>query len=204
LINQIDNTEEKVLEAARIVFQKKGFSGARMEEIAKTAGVNKALLNYYYRSKDKLFKKVFEASFRELLSAVVHVLQTDIPLDMKVYKVVDIYTRMLLKNKSLPLFIFGEIHENPDRAVDLFKGDLQKVLEVLGRQLEEAYQNGYIKKISVPEFMLNLLSLTIFPFIVEPVLRNVVGLDEKAYNTMLKERSKIIPSMIIDSLKVKS
>jgi len=204
LINQIDNTEDKVLDAARTVFRRKGFSGARMQEIARTAGVNKALLNYYYRSKEKLFKRVFEEAFREFIQTVLKVLDGDLPLDMKIYKTVDIYTRMLINNKDLPLFVLNEIREHPDKVVDLFPSGESFAFKNLEAQLQSEYRNGMIRKITTPMFLLNLLSLTVFPFIVEPVLRNVMHMTEENYLSLIMERKKMVPNMIIESLRPNS
>jgi len=204
LINQIDNTEDKILEAARTVFRRKGFSGARMQEIARTAGVNKALLNYYYRSKEKLFKRVFEEAFREFIPIVLKVLDGDLPLDMKIYKTVDIYTRMLINNKDLPLFVLNEIREHPDKVADLFPSGESFAFENLEAQLQREHRNGRIRNIATPMFLLNLLSLTVFPFIVEPVLRNVMHMSKENYMSLIMERKKMVPNMIIESLKVKS
>lgn len=204
MINQIDNTEDKVLDAARTVFRRKGFSGARMQEIARTAGVNKALLNYYYRSKEKLFKRVFEEAFREFIQTVLKVLDGDLPLDMKIYKTVDIYTRMLINNKDLPLFVLNEIREHPDKVVDLFPSGESFAFKNLEAQLQSEYRNGMIRKITTPMFLLNLLSLTVFPFIVEPVLRNVMHMTEENYLSLIMERKKMVPNMIIESLRPNS
>lgn len=204
MINQIDNTEDKVLDAARTVFRRKGFSGARMQEIARTAGVNKALLNYYYRSKEKLFKRVFEEAFREFIPTVLKVLDGDLPLDMKIYKTVDIYTRMLINNKDLPLFVLNEIREHPDKVVDLFPSGESFAFKNLEAQLQSEYRNGMIRKITTPMFLLNLLSLTVFPFIVEPVLRNVMHMTEENYLSLIMERKKMVPNMIIESLRPNS
>ena len=201
MINQEDNTEKKVLIAAREVFHKRGYTGARMEEIAKTAGVNKALLNYYYRSKEKLFKQVFQEAVHEFIKDVVKLLMGDLPLDMKIYRIVDLYTHMLLKNPYLPIFVLSEIREQPERLADVFliKGDLP--FETLENQLNQAHEDGHIKRTSVYTFLMNLMSLTVFPFISSPLMRNIFKMDESDFKRVILERKKALPRMIINTLK---
>ncbi len=201
MINQKDNTEEKVLSAARIVFLKRGYTGARMEGIAKTAGVNKALLNYYYRSKEKLFKQVFQEAFREFIQDVIKLLGSDLPLDMKVYKIVDFYTYMLLKNPDLPIFVLSEMREGPDMLADVFLKYGNFPLDILEEQLAEAHEAGYIKRTSVYTFLMNLMSLTVFPFIVSPLMENLFKWDKNEFREIIMERKKVLPEMIINTFK---
>ena len=203
MINQSDNTEIKVLNAARSVFQKKGYSGARMEEIANTAGVNKALLNYYYRSKEKLFWHVFEEAFREFIPTVINILDGDLPLDMKIYRTVDVYTRMLLKNKDLPMFVLSEIHENPDKIADMFMGKKHLTFQKLEQQLSEEYEKGTIVKTTVHTFLINLLSLIVYPYIVQPLMNRMFGIGDEKFEELMLERKSALPEMIIETFKPK-
>ena len=203
MINQSDNTEIKVLNAARSVFQKKGYSGARMEEIANTAGVNKALLNYYYRSKEKLFWRVFEEAFREFIPTVINILDGDLPLDMKIYRTVDVYTRMLLKNRDLPMFVLSEIRENPDKIADMYMGKMHLTFQKLEQQLSEEYEKGTIVKTTVHTFLINLLSLIVYPYIVQPLMNRMFGIGDEKFEELMLERKSALPEMIIETFKPK-
>ncbi len=201
MINQEDNTEKKILAAARTVFHKRGYTGARMEEIAKTAGVNKALLNYYFRSKEKLFKKVFQEAVHEFIRDIVKLLGGDLPLDMKIYRIVDLYTRMLLKNPDLPIFVLSEIREQPERLADMFlmKGELPFIM--LENQLKKAHEDGHIKRTSVYTFLMNVMSLTVFPFVSSPLMKNIFKMEESEFRDLILERKKTLPEMIINTFK---
>jgi AcrR family transcriptional regulator len=203
LINQKDNieTEEKVLEAARDIFQKKGFFGARMDEIANRAGVNKALLHYYFRSKEKLFDKIFQEALGEFIHKVVSVLNGDLPLDVKIYRTVDMYSNMLSHNRDLPLFVLSTLQENPDLMIRMIKGGQGEFLPNLSRQLQHEYEEGNITNLSTHEFFINLVSLTIFPFLVQPVLMGAFNLEEEDFKQMINERRKKVPKMIIEILR---
>ena len=204
MINQLDNTEDKVLYAARIVFQKKGYSGARMEEIANTAGVNKALLNYYYRSKEKLFMQVFEDAFSEFIPTVINILNGDLPLDMKIYRTVDVYTRMLLKNKDLPMFVLNEIRENPNKIEELLMTKKHLTFQKLEQQLYEEYEKGTIVETTVHTFLINLLSLIVYPYIVQPMMSRMFDIDDKKFEELMLERKNALPAMIIETFRPKN
>ena len=199
--NIATDTERNILDAANIVFQQKGISGARMEEIAREAGVNKALLHYYFRSKEKLYERIFQEAFGRFFQKVAEVLGSDLPIDVKIYKVVDIYSNILLHNKNLPLFIMGGIRDNPELMAGIFKNRVSGPIRNLQLQLDEQYENGNIIRISVHEFFLNLASLVIFPFIARPLVKEVFDVDEDSFDQMIKDRRRRVPRMIIEMLK---
>jgi len=203
LINQIDNidTEQRILVAARVIFQQKGFSGARMDSIAQEAGVNKAMLHYYFRSKEKLFDGVFKEALGHFISKVITILDGKLPLDLKIYKVVDVYTTMLSNNGHLPLFVLSEIRENPGMAVKMLKAEENKSFQNLALQLKEEYEKGNIVEITVYEFFVNLVSLTVFPFLVRPLMEDVFGLEVVKFDQMILSRRKKVPKMIIEMLR---
>lgn len=197
MINQIDNidTEQRILVAARVIFQQKGFSGARMDSIAQEAGVNKAMLHYYFRSKEKLFDGVFKEALGHFISKVITILDGKLPLDLKIYKVVDVYTTMLSNNGHLPLFVLSEIRENPGMAVKMLKAEENKSFQNLALQLKEEYEKGNIVEITVYEFFVNLVSLTVFPFLVRPLMEDVFGLEVVKFDQMILSRRKKVPKI---------
>jgi AcrR family transcriptional regulator len=195
------NTENIILAAASEVFQRKGLSGARMDEIARAANVNKALLHYYFRNKESLFQKVFIKAFGQFFKKVMGLFESDLPLDAKIYKAVDLYSNMLLHNKDLPLFIMGGMRDNPVLLAEIMKGHQGEAFSKLSMQLEEAYEKGFIKKISVHEFFMNLASLVIFPFIARPLVKEMFELEEESFDKMILDRRKKVPGMIIEMLR---
>lgn len=205
MLNHIVNTdtEKLILNAARDIFQKKGLSGARMDDIAKAAGVNKALVHYYFRSKQKLFDRVFREAIGQFLEKIIGQLEGDLPLDVKIYKVVDMYSNMLIHNKHLPLFVLSELRENPDLLLQLVKSKKGQVIQKLQNQLQLEHEKGNIKNMSVQEFFLNLISLIIFPFVARPLIKGIFDMDEDAYDQMIYDRKKRVPRMIIDMMRIR-
>ena len=120
-MDKIENTEEKILEAAKQVFQIKGLAGARMQEIADVAGINKALLHYYFRTKEKLFTVIFRFALKELQPQVIGILNSDLSLEDKIRAFVEKYLNIIKKNPSLPQFVINQLNQNPDSFDKIFE-----------------------------------------------------------------------------------
>src|SRR5918997_7044366 len=95
------DTEERILDAARAVFVRHGTAGARMQEIAQEAGVNQALLHYYFRSKDRLAEAVFRQVAGRLLPTVFEILGSDLSIEEKVERFVSLYIDTLSRSPFL-------------------------------------------------------------------------------------------------------
>lgn len=196
------NTEEAILKAARKVFTHKGFDGARMQEIADEAGINKALLHYYFRSKDKLFEAIFKEVLNTVFPKIIAVLMSPVPLFEKIEKVSFNYIEMLKKNPDLAIFVFHEISRNPLRLVGNFKS-AGADFNIIKIQIEEEVKAGNIYYIKAEHLIANLISMCVFPFIARPVLMGMAGMDPDAYDQFLEERKQIIPQTIITAIQTR-
>jgi AcrR family transcriptional regulator len=194
MITETDtSTEEKIKNAARIVFTAKGFAATRTRDIADAAGINLALLNYYFGSKEKLFKLIMQESMLQFLSVIGKVVNDEkLSLLEKVTRVVEEYINMFKANPDLPFFVVTEVRNRPEEFASQmgFKSLLRE--SHLFRQLQK--KAG--KEIDPVHFLLNILSLTAFPFLAGPVFRIINGLSDEAYLTLLEERKKLIPIWI--------
>lgn len=204
---QIDrNTEEVILAAARKVFTEKGMDGARMQEIADVAGINKALLHYYFRTKEKLFNTIFDQSFGEFFSRMQILMETENDLLRKVSSFIDAYMDIMLKNPFLPRFIITEVNRNPQVIVEKFNAIgadiIKKNLRILEKEIRDSAQKGTIKYIDPKQLISSIIALCLFPFLAEPLLRMLLfeG-DESRYEKFLKERKKVVEQIIMDALK---
>ena len=110
-----DSTEQKIFDAAHEVFTQKGMDGAKMQEIADRAGINKALLHYYYRTKEKLYEAVVRVIISKALPAIWHVIESDLPLEEKIKRFIETYIGIISRNPFIPLFIISEINKHPER-----------------------------------------------------------------------------------------
>lgn len=194
--------EQKILAAARKVFTTKGMAGARMQDIADEAGINKALLHYYFRDKDKLFETIFMDEAEKFFPKINAIFQSDDPLFEKIEKFVDEYIDEMQENPYLPWFVLNEVNRDPDQFMSRVLGESNrpkpaKFLE----QIEKEIKKGTIKRISPLHLLMNLLSMTIFPFIARPMITRNLHLTESQFRKAMEERKKEIPKFIIDSIR---
>jgi TetR/AcrR family transcriptional regulator len=195
------STEKAILEAAKIVFMEKGFDGARMQQIADKAGMNKALIHYYFRSKDKLFDAIFSEAFQQFLPRIAETLSTDKPFLKKVEIFVDTYITMLQKNPHLPVFILHEINRSPERIIERIKN--QGIDPTLfEKMVSNEVKEGKIKKIDFRHFIVNMIGLCIFPFVARPIIQGFIFKNnEREYDLFLAERKQVVTKLLIESLK---
>lgn len=183
-------TEEKIKTAARKVFTKKGYSAARTRDIADEAGINLALLNYYFRSKEKLFDIVMMENLQKFLLALSGSLRDEkSSLNEKVALIAANYIDMLKANPDLPLFVLSEIRANPEKLASNMGVKTILLESAFFNQLMEATKG----KIHPLHLLINIMSMTIFPFIASPLLQNVGSLKQSDFDNMMEERKKMIP-----------
>ena len=207
MTEQEQNTEQRILDAAKEVFQQKGMTGARMQEIADKAGINKSLLHYYYRSKDKLFGKVFEIAFSLFIPKVKEVILSDYSIFQKIEFFVDSYLDLLQKHPYIPSFIVSEINRNPKILVDIIDKNVQinenKIVEILDQQIKHEVERGVIKPISAKNLWVNIISLCIFPIVAKPIFQGVLFKNNNdEYDEFLKQRKDFLKGYIIQSIKM--
>ena len=195
------NTEQKILLAAKKVFIEKGLEGSRMQEIANEAGINKALLHYYFRSKDKMFEGVFQEAFSRLIPSLMTLLKQDIPLFEKIRLFTSQYIELFKENKYLPGFVLHELNRNPERIVE-FISNVGIEPEIFMKQIQEEVDKGAINPIYPYDLFINMLAMCIFPFVAAPILNNIIfQKDDEAFARFIEERKKTVPEFIINSIK---
>jgi TetR/AcrR family transcriptional regulator len=205
--DQDRTTEEIIFDAAQKVFVNKGFFGARMEEIAQEASINKALLHYYFRTKEKLFNAIFSRVFSQMIPKVLVYLESDAPLISKIEFFIDTYIEMLMKNPFLPNFIISEINRNPDSIAELL-GNLTGITknDAFGKfseLIKKETENGTIRAIAPEQLIVNMIALCVFPFVARPIVQGILFKnDKKQYQLFLESRKKEVTDFIIHSIKI--
>ncbi|MBK6828175.1 MAG: TetR/AcrR family transcriptional regulator [Chitinophagaceae bacterium] len=195
-------TEEKILAAARKVFTTKGMAGARMQDIADEAGMNKALLHYYFRDKDKLFETVFLAEAQKFFPTINAIFASEQPLFEKIETFVSEYIDEMVENPYLPWFVLNEINRDPDQFMYKIwgKDNLPKPGKLL-EQIETEIKAGRIRPISPVHLLMNMISMTIFPFVGKPMFVRNLRLSDKQFREIMEQRKKEIPSFIINAIR---
>jgi TetR/AcrR family transcriptional regulator len=202
------DTEHRILDAAHAVFVRRGTAGARMQDIAREAGVNQALLHYYFRSKDRLAEAVFRRTAAQLFPQVVQVMTSDLPLETKVARFVDVEIDHLARTPGLPGYIISELHHHPERVRQLVATltgsapeDVRpRVLDRIGQQIDAEVQAGRMRPIAPEQFLVNLLSLCVFPFAAKPLLMVLLGLDQGAFGRFIDDRRHQLATFFLRAL----
>jgi len=200
-IQQDATTEERILAAARKVFISRGMAGARMQDIADEAGINKALLHYYFRSKEKLFETIFKELSLQFLPRINALFESDLSLFQKIEIFCAEYISKMLENPFLPLFIVNEINKQPDVFLKKMWAGKKPIVGKLVQQIDEEVKKGNIKKIHPAQLLLNMVSMCIFPFIGKPLCQMVMGINETVYRQLMEERKQLVPQFIIESIR---
>ncbi|GET26453.1 TetR/AcrR family transcriptional regulator [Prolixibacter sp. NT017] len=195
-----ETTEKKILDAARKVFIRKGMDGARMQEIADEAGINKSLLHYYFRSKQKLFEAIFQDAFGLLIPELMKIFKEEGPLQNKIDRVVDRYITVIGDNPFLPQFLIGEINRDPDKFVKILQSSGIDP-EFLQRKIDEEVEAGNINPIRAADLIPNMIGMVVIPFAVRPLFQTIFfkGNNEE-YDVYLNERRRTISAFIKKAL----
>jgi TetR/AcrR family transcriptional regulator len=196
-----DSTEQKIFDAAHEVFLQKGMDGAKMQEIANRAGINKALLHYYYRSKEKLYEAVARAIIGRVAPVIGQLIESELPLDEKIRHFIDFYIGVISRNPFIPLFIISEINKHPERFIEtILPRELPKP-QVFMRQVEEEIAAGRIRPIHPRHLIINIISMCVFPFIAKPMARFALGLNNVEMNVFLEERKEQVTEFVLAALR---
>lgn len=183
------STEERFKEAARIVFTKKGYAATKTRDIAEEAGLNLALLNYYFRSKEKLFEIVMKENMLQLFSVLAPFLnRTDMSLEKKIQVIAENYIDMLSANPDLPLFVLSEIRNHPEQFAQTLQLDAIVLNSHFMQQVREKK-----KDINPMQFLVSFLGMLVFPFISRPVFQTSSAFKDNSFNELVEERKKLVP-----------
>jgi TetR/AcrR family transcriptional regulator len=201
---QDQKTQELILEAARKVFIRDGFDGARMQDIANVAGINKALLHYYYKNKESLFNLVFEDAFAAFVPQIHAIFSGNGDAVEKLCKYVEAHIELLLQKPDLPTFVIHEIHRDPDR---FFNNLISKMpgpppfASFMGQLMQEMSE-GKIREMDPRFVWMNVMAMTVFPFVAAPLMSRMLLTDPDTYHTLLRDRVTSVQLFIKSSLLI--
>ena len=191
----VQSTEERIKEAAARVFVKKGYAATKTRDIADEAGINIASLHYYYRSKDKLFQIVIGEALKKFSKVLDETFNSDSPLDVKIKTFVSQFIDFFKDNPFVPLFILSESQNNPEKVEQMLAD--QKTVDKLKEQLDGLADKGVIRRMHIAHFMMNVVGMTVFPFVSKPLMMRKLKLSPEEYKELLEERKKIVPDILI-------
>lgn len=172
-----------------------------MQEIADEAGINKALLHYYYRSKQQLFEAVFKFAFNLLAPQLNQILNDDSSIENKIRNFTSDYIDFIIKQPYLPSFIIHEINRNPQFIIQLQNNPAFPNLDKFKQQVAHEIELKIIQPISAEQLFVNILSLSIFPFVASPLIKAILKLNNEQFQILMNERKREVADFIINSIK---
>jgi TetR/AcrR family transcriptional regulator len=188
-------TEEKIIASAEKLFYQKGKAGTSMQDIADDAGINRTLLNYYFRSKDQLFEAVFRKAMGSFVPDLAVMINAHNAFEEYVPAMVEKIIDTMLENPHIPNFILQELSSNPERMPQIIKEmgvDPEKITEKMGGGIGLS-----LSGMDPRQVIMNLMSLMIFPFAAKPVVLDILYKgDNEAYVEAMQDRKIIIPKII--------
>jgi TetR/AcrR family transcriptional regulator len=196
------NTEEKILSAARQVFIEKGLAGARMQDIADRAEINKAMLHYYFKNKEMLFEVIFRETAGKLFPHFEKLMESDLNFFDKIRSIVSSYIEMIIQNPYLPLFVMNEMNKNPQIGLkNFFEAQKPGFVKKFRESIEESVKNGLIQPINPIHLIMNMFSMCAFPFIAKPMISMLTGIEDDQFKNLMEQRKVLVAEFIIHSIK---
>jgi AcrR family transcriptional regulator len=188
------STEEKIKAAARKVFHNKGYAGTKTRDIAEEAGINLALLNYYFRSKEKLFEIVMFETMRDFFQSLASVFNNpETSFEQKLSMVVENYITLLSREPEIPLFIMSEIRSNPELLVEKMNVREMILNSVFGQQMKQLMAQKNIPEHKFVHLIMNFIGLTVFPFVARPIVKSIGNINDEQFYGLMQERKALIP-----------
>ncbi|QNF34393.1 TetR/AcrR family transcriptional regulator [Adhaeribacter swui] len=192
--------EEKLKEAAKKIFLEKGFDGTTTRDIAQEAGMNGALLNYYFRSKEKLFSLVFNELFELNFRGMLQIMNQPISLKEKIISLIDHDFQIFKCNPGLVTFLQNELHRNPDRFLDAIPLEKGRLTSVFGKQLQEAINAGEVRPITIPHVLQLIAANVQFIFQSKVMATRLWKMTDAEYDQFVADHQQIVKDMICNYL----
>ena len=197
------NTETAILEAAKKVFTARGFAGARMQEIADEAQINKAMLHYYFRNKEKLFRVILEDTMAMVVEKFGQAVESKGTVMEKFEKIIEAYISNIKENPHMPIFILHELSQNRLEFLETVKSKIHHLPNFMEffQQIQSEQDAGIIKRVPPLHLLLNVMSMCVFPFIVKPVFCNIVEIPEEQFSKLMEERVEVVTNFVKSALE---
>ncbi len=197
-------TEEIILQAASKIFILKGMEGSRMQEIADEAGINKALLHYYFRSKENLFDRVFMEIKNRLIPKVHLSIEKSDGIRAFVTMFISEYIDLIKEIPYLPQFFIHEINRDPSKIIKILQsGELP--FTKMQSMIDADISAGKIKPIKIEHLMVNMVSMILFPIVARPIIESILfGNDPQQFSLFLDERKSVVTDFVLQAIEIKN
>lgn len=204
--DHLQDTESRILQAAKNEFFEKGYAGARTASIAEAAGVTHAMLHYYFRTKDKLFERIVSEKISMLADILLSAIgDANLPLEERIRQGIGRHFDFISANRDLPRFIVNEVLSRPEQ-IDTMKGNIQNIvnelLDNLQQEIDEYAAKGFCRQVDARMLLIDIVSLNVFPFMAAPIVYGAIGDSYGDYDEFLAIRKKENVETILNKLKI--
>lgn len=196
MAEELAQTEQLIKETARNLFFKKGLLGATTQEIADEAGVNRALIHYYFRSRDQLLETVLDEAISETREKIHAIFDSKDSFKEKISRYLDVFIDRDIEYPYIQNFIITEITRNPEKMKEQSTRKRNFMIKKIIPELNKEIEKGNIPPIEPEHFIVNLMSMCSYPLIAKPFLQNIFSFDDKAYKSFIRERKRVIYKML--------
>jgi AcrR family transcriptional regulator len=199
------DTKTRILDAADEIFVRQGIDGARMQEIADRAGVNKALLHYHFRSKAALARAVWLRIASSFVPGIFQMMASDLSLEHKIDRFVAAYHTRLARHPYLLTYVISEAARHPDFVNDFYSAErhqaARQMIEKVREQIDERARTSKISPVSADQFLVTLVGSCLYPFAARPMIAEVLGISETGFRTFMKRRKTELPAFLKRALQ---
>jgi AcrR family transcriptional regulator len=194
------DAKSRIIDAADDIFVRRGVDGARMQEIADHAGVNKALLHYYFRSKADLARAVWFRIASSLAPGILQMMASDLSLEDKIDRFVDAYHATLTRHPYLMAYVISEAARHPDLVEGFYSAERRRaarhMIDKLRQQIDDQVRAKKMAPISAEQFFVTLASSCLFPFAARPMIGAVFGLNSAGLRDFMERRRTELPAFL--------
>ncbi|RPI74049.1 MAG: TetR/AcrR family transcriptional regulator [Desulfobacteraceae bacterium] len=203
-ISMTGSAEERILTAAMTEFAANGFHGARMQAIADTAQVNKAMLHYYFRSKENLYHQIIRTGFQRIIGQVLEAWTGPGALETRIEKIVDTYLDNYRRNPDLIKMVLHETIEGGTRFKQAFKemGGVDFLPGIASSQiLTLGAQDLDMNPMEKLHFIISVVGMCLISFISPPLIEALLGLDLTDFDRFIEQRRSVIKTIVLAYIK---
>lgn len=196
------STRDKLIDAATELFLKKGVDRVGVREIAAKADINLSLMNYYFKTKEKLFETIVENLVKDRALTLRSILESDIPIREKIRSYTHAYIDTLIDNPLLVPFLMSVLHRNPERITSLGVSQTLYNPPAFCDYIREQAAKGVIRDVDPKQFYISMVSLIAFPFAIKEFIMASNHFKKAEFVQFVRDRKELVTEMLLGYLLV--
>ena len=201
---QKNNMEEQILLGAKELFMQNGYEGVSTTQVAKAVGCNQALVHYYYRTKQNLFKIICQQEIQKMLKILADIPQEDISFENFIEKIIEAQIGFLKNNPDAPFFIIGELRHNSEvlkMMKELFSEFGKEIVGKIRLFVQMKQSKGELNDVSVEDLLIDIVSLDVMSFVGQVLFTQILEMDSQTQEAFLERRKTHIKKLILSNIK---